>query len=192
MVQVKSIHFIHQKGKGENPIPLLLIHGFPDSFVRFLKIIPRLTEVDENGLSFDLVIPSIPGYGFSNIPKKPGMDTKEISNLFNKLMTEELGYKKYLVQGGDWVTSIAEKMALYHDGSLIGMHLTDVPFSHLFSTPEGEMTNAEIRREIFQCKSMDRNATGWSLRRNGRAGSAGRRCEEVCIETNTLLVRDGC
>lgn len=138
-----GIHFIQQKGRGRNPVPLLLIHGFPDSFVRFLKIIPKLTEADENGVSFDLVIPSIPGYGFSDIPKKPGMDTKEIGNLFNKLMTEELGYKKYLVQGGDWGTSIAEKMALYHDRSLIGMHLTDVPFGHLFSVPEGHMTGAE-------------------------------------------------
>ncbi|HET7000267.1 MAG TPA: alpha/beta fold hydrolase, partial [Puia sp.] len=93
-----GIHFIHQKGRGKNPVPLLLIHGFPDSFVRFLKVIPMLTEADKNGLSFDLVIPSIPGYGFSDIPKKPGMDTKEIGVLFNKLMTDELGYKKYLVQ----------------------------------------------------------------------------------------------
>jgi len=157
-----GIHFIHQKGKGKNPVPLLLIHGFPDSFVRFLKVIPRLTEADKNGLSFDLVIPSIPGYGFSDIPKKPGMDTKEIGALFNKLMTEELGYKKYLVQGGDWGTSIAEKIALYHAGSLIGIHLTDVPFSHLFSTPEGEMTNAE-KKYMDEGKKWQQTEGGYAM-----------------------------
>jgi hypothetical protein len=57
-----GLHYIHQKGEGENSIPLLLTHGYPDSFVRFLKIIPLLTKADKNGFSFDVIIPSIPGY----------------------------------------------------------------------------------------------------------------------------------
>ena len=138
-----GLHFIHQKGEGNMPIPLLLTHGYPDSFVRFLKIIPLLTKADQNGLSFDVIIPSIPGYGFSDIPTEPGMNPKRIANLFFNLMTEELGFKKFIAHGGDWGTSITEQMALYHADSLLGIHLTDVPFAHLFSIPKGELSKAE-------------------------------------------------
>lgn len=138
-----GLHFIYQKGEGDNPIPLLLTHGYPDSFARFLKIIPLLTKADDKGVSFDVVIPSIPGYGFSEIPSKPGMNPQKIAGLFNSLMTEELGYKKYIAHGGDWGTSITEQIGLYHADSLLGIHLTDVPFGHLFSIPKGELSSDE-------------------------------------------------
>ena len=125
-----SLHFIHQKGKGTTSVPLLLTHGWPDSFVRFLKIIPLLTAADKNGFSFDVVVPSIPGFGFSALPEKPGMNPKKIAGLLDELMTRELGYKKYLAQGGDWGSTITEQLALYHSGSLLGIHLTDVPTQH--------------------------------------------------------------
>jgi pimeloyl-ACP methyl ester carboxylesterase len=138
-----GLHFIHQKGEGLHSVPLLLIHGFPDSFVRFLKLIPLLTAADENGFSFDVIIPSIPGYGFSDIPDEPGMDPKHIAKLFATLMTDELGYKKFFVHGGDWGTSITEQLALYHADNLLGIHLTDVPFGHLFSIPKTELSADE-------------------------------------------------
>ena len=138
-----TIHFIHQPGEGTKNVPLLLIHGFPDSFVRFLKIIPLLTKADENGMSFDLVIPSIPGYGFSAIPPEPGMNPKKIAGLFAQLMTEELGYKKFVAHGGDWGTSITENLALYHEDLLSAIHLTDVPYTHLFDVPKDELGKAE-------------------------------------------------
>ena len=125
-----ALHYIYQKGEGINSIPLLLTHGYPDSFVRFLKIIPLLTMADENGLSFDVIVPSIPGYGFSQIPTEPGMNTKRIAQLFTKLITEDLGYEKFVAHGGDWGGNIAEQMALHHAESLIGIHLTDIPFEH--------------------------------------------------------------
>jgi pimeloyl-ACP methyl ester carboxylesterase len=125
-----GIHFIHQKGEGETSIPLLLTHGYPDTFVRFLKIIPLLTKADENGFSFDVIIPSIPGYGFSNIPTETGMNTKRVAALFANLMTKELGYGKFIAHGGDWGGGITEQIALYHDEFLLGIHLTDVPFQH--------------------------------------------------------------
>jgi len=126
----EQIHFIYEKGKGATSIPLLLIHGFPDWFIRFLKLIPLLTTADENGVSFDVVVPSIPGYGFSEIPKDKGMNTKKIAGLFAELMSKELNYKKFTVHGGDWGSSIAEQLALYHDELLMAIHLTDVPFAH--------------------------------------------------------------
>jgi pimeloyl-ACP methyl ester carboxylesterase len=127
-----GIHFILKKGEGSNSIPLLLLHGYPDSFIRFLKIIPLLTKADENDFSFDVVVPSLPGYGFSDIPKKAGMNTKRMAGLFETLMTKELGNEKFVVHGGDWGAGIAENIALYHEDSLFGMHLTDVPFHHSF------------------------------------------------------------
>ena len=138
-----GIHFIHEKGKGEKRIPLLLIHGFPDSFVRFLKLIPLLTAPDENGFSFDLIIPSIPGYGFSEIPTEPGMDLVRIASLFAKLVTEELGYSNFIVHGGDWGSGIAEQIAVNHPEYLLGVHLLDIPWYHLFSITPENMTDAE-------------------------------------------------
>jgi hypothetical protein len=98
--------------------------------VRFLKIIPLLTKADENGFSFDVIIPSTPGYGFMDIPTEKGMNTKHIASLFAKLMKEELGYEKFVAHGGDTGSDIAEKIALYNDESLLGIHLTDIPCEH--------------------------------------------------------------
>jgi pimeloyl-ACP methyl ester carboxylesterase len=131
-----GIHFIQQKGEGETSIPLLLIHGYPDSFVRFLKLIPLLTKADDNGFSFDVIIPSIPGYGFSEIPSVTGMNRKRIAALFTRLMTKELGYEKFVAHGGDHGSGITEQIALYHDESLLGIHLTDVPFQHALKPPD--------------------------------------------------------
>jgi len=121
-----GIHFIHRKGEGNSPVPLILTHGYPDTFARFLKIIPLLTKADENGFSFDVVVPSIPGYGFSDKPREKGVDTKLISGLFVKLMTERLGYERFIAHGGDSGSGITEDMGLYHEESVTGIHLTDV------------------------------------------------------------------
>ena len=138
-----GIHFLHEKGRGTTTVPLLLIHGYPDSFVRFLKMIPLLTEPDENGFSFDLVIPSIPGYGFSDIPEESGMNTKRIADLFAKLMTKELGYKKFISHGGDWGSGVTEQLALYHENALLGIHLTDIPFQHALAPLPDDASGAE-------------------------------------------------
>lgn len=138
-----GLHFIHHRGKGRNSVPILLTHGFPDSFVRFLKIIPLLTGTDAQGRSFDVVVPSIPGYGYSDRPGAAGMDTARIADLFVLLMTQELGYKKFIAHGGDWGSSITEQIALHHPDVLMGIHLTDVPYRHLFTMKPEEMSGAE-------------------------------------------------
>jgi pimeloyl-ACP methyl ester carboxylesterase len=148
-----GIHFIYQKGRGKTSVPLLLIHGYPDSFIRFLKMIPLLTEADENGFSFDVIIPSIPGYGFSDIPAETGMNTKRIAGLFATLMTKELGYEKFLSHGGDWGGGITEQLALYHEDSLLGIHLTDIPFQHALTPLPDDATGAE--------KKYIKNTTVW-------------------------------
>ena len=130
-----GLHYIHQKGEGKNSIPLLLTHGYPDSFMRFLKIIPLLTKADETGFSFDVIVPSIPGYGFSDIPIEPGMNKKRIAELFTTLITKELGYEKFVAHGGDWGGGITEQIGLYHNELLLAIHPTDVPFEHAMNEP---------------------------------------------------------
>jgi pimeloyl-ACP methyl ester carboxylesterase len=138
-----GLHFIHQEGEGKNSIPILLTHGWPDSFVRFLKISPLLTRADESGFSFDVIIPSIPGHGFSDIPMESGMNKKRIAQLFVKLMTEELGYEKFVAHGGDHGSDITEQIALYHAESLLGIHLTDIPYHHILTTSPDKLEKSE-------------------------------------------------
>jgi pimeloyl-ACP methyl ester carboxylesterase len=139
-----GIHFIHERGKSHKRIPLLLIHGWPDSFIRFIKLIPLLTAEGPDGFAFDVVIPSIPGFGFSDRPEEPGMNFSRIAELFAGLM-QQLGYDRYLVHGGDLGSSIAEQMAIGFPNALLGMHLTDVPYVHLFSLRPEELTEPEKR-----------------------------------------------
>lgn len=133
-----GIHFIHERGKGRDPIPLLLTHGWPDSFLRFAKIIPRLTDPGAHGgdpdESFEVIVPSLPGYGFSDKPTNDGM-TFHFADLFHNLMTQELGHDRYAAHGGDWGSLVTEHLARSHSGSVMGIHLTDVPFYHMFQKP---------------------------------------------------------
>lgn len=134
-----GVHFIHARGNGDRPLPLMLTHGFPDSFVRFLKIIPLLTDPaahgGDPGDAFDVVVPSIPGFGFSDKPTRDGF-TFRIGRLWHALMTDVLGYERYGAHGGDWGTTITEQLARDHAGALVGIHLTDVPFWHVFQPPK--------------------------------------------------------
>jgi len=140
-----GIHFIHECGKGDRPLPLVLTHGYPDSFARFLKIIPMLTDPGGHGGdptdAFDVVVPSLPGYGFSDKPAKTGV-TFHIGDLWHKLMSRELGYERFGAHGGDWGSTVTEQLARSHADALVGIHLTDVPFWHLFQKP-GELSHAE-------------------------------------------------
>lgn len=138
-----NLHFIHQKGKGIKNLPLLLIHGWPDSFYRFVKLIPLLTEPDENGVAFDVIIPSIPGFGFSAIPAQPGTGPVKIAALFNKLMKETLGYDAFYVHGGDWGASIATQMAIQETEKIKGLHLTNIPPDLFFSANFAEFGEEE-------------------------------------------------
>jgi pimeloyl-ACP methyl ester carboxylesterase len=124
-----GIHFIHERGKGPNPTPLLLIHGFPDSFYRYHKVIERLTDPAKYGgdldASFDVIVPSIPGTGFSD---RVTMDDEVNADLFAKLMTEVLGYERFVSAGGDHGAIITQSLARRYPELLIGIHLTDVGY----------------------------------------------------------------
>ena len=121
-----NIHFIKQNGSGKKPNPLLILHGWPGSFVEFLHIVEKLTHPEKFGgnkeESFDVIIPSLPGFGFSDKPKEVGMDSKQIAILQHELLTA-LGYDKYIVQGGDWGATISKWMAELYPDHCIGIHL---------------------------------------------------------------------
>ena len=114
-----NIHFLHIKGKGPKRKPLLLIHGWPDSFYRFHKVIPLLTESD-----FDLIIPSLPGFGFSG---HQAVNSDKSAEILHRLM-EVLAYDQYLVAGGDMGSVIAKSMAIQFPKSVKAIHITDVGY----------------------------------------------------------------
>jgi len=142
-----GLHFIHQRGNGPRPIPILLSHGFPDSFLRMVDIIPRLTDPAAHGGealdAFDVVVPSLPGFGFSDRPSERGFTVARIADLFARLMTEELGYTRFAAHGGDWGSGVTEQLALRHAERLVGIHMTDIPFWRVFGVPAGELSPAE-------------------------------------------------
>ena len=121
-----GIHFIRVRGQGPNPTPLLMLHGWPSSFVQMLPIIPLLTDPASHGgdanASFDVVAASLPGYGFSDRPTAPGMSVGPMAELFHSLMTETLGYERYGVRSSDLGAGVSSQLALLAPDALIGVH----------------------------------------------------------------------
>ena len=113
----QEIHFIHVKGSGDNPQTLLLTHGWPGSVFEFMDVIEPLAHPEKAGGNaadgFNLVIPSLPGYGFSGKPKRP-IGPKRTAELWDKLMRETLGYDTYIAQGGDWGSVVSGWLAYQH------------------------------------------------------------------------------
>ena len=121
-----GIHFIHERGEGENPVPLLALHGWPGTFYQMLKVIPLLADPEAHGAdaadSFDVIAPSLPGYGFSDRPRERGMSAARAAELLHKLMTEELGYERYCTRASDLGAGVSQQLALSHPESLLGLH----------------------------------------------------------------------
>ena len=129
-VDGQEIHFIHQRGQGDSPIPLIVTHGWPSTFFEMTKIIPRLTNPAAFGGdpadAFDVVVPSMPGYGFSAQTRQRGVNTRHIADLWAGLMTEELGYDRFAAQGGDWGAGVTARLGFHHAEKVIGIHVTSV------------------------------------------------------------------
>jgi len=152
-----GIHFIHQRGTGDNPLPLVLLHGWPSSFWQMLKVIPLLTDPAAHGGdaadSFDVVVPSLPGYGFSDRPAEPGMSVGRIADLCAALMAGELGYARYAARGSDLGAGVLQQLALVHPDALIGLHLSGTN-PYVGQVPD-DLTDAE--------KQFVANAQQWTM-----------------------------
>jgi pimeloyl-ACP methyl ester carboxylesterase len=136
-----KVHFQYIRGKGKNAKPLILTHGWPDSYYRFHKLIPLLTDGDQ---SFDLIIPSIPGFGFSD---KTSLSSEAVADLWKVLMTENLGYEKFYAAGGDMGMGVTKALASKYPEVVAGVHFTDVgyPMGH-----EDAATMTEAEKQFAQ------------------------------------------
>ena len=126
-----DIHFIHVKSKHKNALPIIITHGWPGSIIEQMKLIDPLTNPTAYGGTaadaFDVVIPSMAGYGFSERPNAPGWDCVRMARAWDVLM-KRLGYTKYVAQGGDWGALVTEHMGVQAPSGLLGIHI-NLPFA---------------------------------------------------------------
>jgi pimeloyl-ACP methyl ester carboxylesterase len=160
----QEIHLIHEHGRGPAPLPIIITHGWPGSFVEMLDLIPRLSDPARFGGdpadSFDVIIPSLPGFGFSDPPRRPGMTPRKIAALFAELMAG-LGYADFGVQGGDWGATVSTWIARDVPDRVRGLHLNWIPGSLQPSIGDGD-TNLTAAERAFQAKMAAEAATGVS------------------------------
>lgn len=143
-----DLHFIYEKGSGRNPKPLIISHGWPGTVVEFLDIIDLLAHPENHGGSvedaFDVVAPSLPGFGFSGRPPRP-YGPRKMASVFNSLMTDVLGYDKYIAQGGDWGGAICSWLGYDHASACSAIHINILTMRHK-DEPQGEEEIAWARQ----------------------------------------------
>ena len=129
-----GIHFVHERGKGPDPLPLVITHGWPGSFVEMLKIVPLLADPARHGGdaadAFDVVVPSLPGYGFSDRPAERGVRAS-FAGLWDRLMTDGLAYRRFGAHGGDIGAGVTTRLGLHCPDHLVGIHITAVAEPYL-------------------------------------------------------------
>jgi pimeloyl-ACP methyl ester carboxylesterase len=139
------IHFVHERAREGDGTPLILTHGWPSAFVELLPLVPLLTDPRAHGIdgpAFDVVIPSLPGYAFSERPPRTGVTTRFTGRLWHRLM-RGLGYERYGAQGGDFGAAVGTFMALDDPEAMIGLHLSNLD-NHPYTGPGSRpLTEAE-------------------------------------------------
>jgi pimeloyl-ACP methyl ester carboxylesterase len=146
------IHFVHERAPGGDGIPLILTHGWPSCFVEYLPLVPLLTDPAAHGIdgpAFDVVIPSLPGYGFSERPARTGVTSRYTAGLWHRLM-RELGYERYGAQGGDFGAGVATWMALDDPAPMLGVHLSELEYAPHIGPESPPLTDAERAYEEAQ------------------------------------------
>jgi pimeloyl-ACP methyl ester carboxylesterase len=173
-----DIHFIHVRSRHDNALPMVVTHGWPGSIIEQMKIIDPLTNPTAHGGTagdaFHLVIPSLPGYGFSGKPTAPGWTPVAIARAWATLM-ERLGYPRYVAQGGDWGNAITETMALQQPPALIGIHTNmpaAVPATISKAMAQGEAPPADLtaeeRNAWNQLDIFNKEGLGYAIEMNNR------------------------
>ncbi len=173
-----DIHFIHVRSKHENALPLIVTHGWPGSIIEQMKIIEPLTNPTAHGGSaadaFHLVIPSLPGYGFSGKPTAPGWNPFSIAKAWATLM-QRLGHTKYVAQGGDWGNAVSEVMALQQPPGLLGIHTNmaatvppDVSKALAAGGPSPAGLSPEEKHAYDQLDDFYKNGLGYAVEMNNR------------------------
>jgi pimeloyl-ACP methyl ester carboxylesterase len=172
-----DIHFIHVRSKHEDALPMIVTHGWPGSIIEQLKIIGPLTDPTAHGASaeeaFHLVIPSLPGYGFSGKPREPGWIPSRIAKAWATLMGR-LGYTRYVAQGGDWGNAVTENMGLQQPPGLIGIHTNmpatlppEISKSLAAGAPPADLTPDE-RNAWNQLDFFNKTGLGYAIEMNNR------------------------
>jgi pimeloyl-ACP methyl ester carboxylesterase len=172
-----DIHFIQVKSKHPNALAMVITHGWPGSVIEQLKLIGPLTDPTAHGGTaadaFDVVIPSLPGYGFSEKPGVNGWDPQRIARAFATLM-QRLGYTRFVAQGGDWGNAVTEQMALQQPAGLVAIH-TNMPATVpadiaplLPAGPEPAGLNAEEKHAWDQLVDFYANGLGYAQEMSGR------------------------
>ncbi|WP_010184613.1 epoxide hydrolase family protein [Sphingomonas sp. PAMC 26605] len=168
-----GIHFLHVRSKHANALPIILTHGWPGSVVEFLDVIGPLTDPEAHGGraedAFHVVIPSLPGYGFSDKPRQTGWDVPKIATAWSTLM-KRLGYRRWVAQGGDWGAHVTTWLGVQKPEGLAAIHLN---FPTLSPPPlEGEPT-AEEKAAIAELKAFFRTMTGYGAIQETRPQTLG-------------------
>lgn len=135
-----NIHFVHSKSSQKNAVPLLFVHGWPGSFIEITKGLKSL-----NDAGFDVVAPSLPGYGFSSYPRKKGWKIRHHADMFQRLM-DRLGYDKFVIQGGDWGSHICRALAVNHEDHVLAMHLNMVSLNCVIVNESDNCLSSRHRR----------------------------------------------
>ena len=167
-----DIHFIHVRSKNPNALPVIITHGWPGSIIEQLKIIDPLTNPTAHGgkaeEAFDVVIPSLPGYGYSGKPTTTGWDPIRTARAWVELM-KRLGYTKYVAQGGDWGNAVTEQMALLAPPGLIGIHTNmpatvpgDIDKAALAGAPAPSTLSAEEKHAYDQLSFFYQHGLGYA------------------------------
>jgi len=129
-----DVHFIHERGSGSAPLALIISHGWPGSIIEFLDMIDPLAHPERYGGNiedgFDVIVPSLPGFGFSGKPPRP-YGPRRMASIFDKLMTEVLGYSNYIAQGGDWGGAISSWLGYEHAPACCAIHLNIMTMRHV-------------------------------------------------------------
>ncbi|PTQ10266.1 multidrug MFS transporter [Sphingomonas oleivorans] len=178
-----DIHFIHMRSRHENALPMILTHGWPGSILEFLKVIDPLTNPTAHGGkaedAFHLVIPSIPGFGFSAKPTKLGWGSDHIGRAWSTLMLR-LGYDRYVSQGGDCGSVISQRMALQHVPGLLGIHLNmpavvpaDIAKTLAAGDPAPSNLTAKEREAFDQLEAFYRDNSAYAAMMNTRPQTIG-------------------